>query len=506
MMADQDSPLGMPLDNARYRHLVEQSGDMISTHRPGDWAYTTINPALVEVCGYTADELLGRPAYDFFHPDDAQAMKRRMIPAIYQHGVRTFRYRSRHKNGRYFWLESTHRSIRDPESNELIEIISVTRDITKQVKAESASKRLAQILEVSSDLVMFCDPTLRVNYMNPSALAGFSIAQFEGANLESLLAEDSVTRLREIIFPQAKKEGAWRGEIRLKSPRFSKRFMILREVLIHVSTDGLDDQEQYSLIVMDLTRQAAAERESRHHQSELAHANRLSSLGEMASGLAHEINQPLATALNYASGAISQIDNGKLNKVQDLTPVLEKIALQAQRAAGIVKRLRSLVKKTPYQRQEFLLNPVCLDVVDFIRHELRKAGVNVVCRLADEELMLEADRIQLEQVLINLLRNALDAHEGLDADHPPIEMITSGDAENVFIEVLDYGKGMEPDYLEELFKPYVTSKPQGLGMGLSITRTIVETHGGAIDVESRVATPEKSGFTRFSIRLPKQGK
>ncbi len=506
MTGYRESELGMPLDNARYRHLVEQSGDMISTHRPGDWAYTTVNPALIEICGYEVEELLGRPAYDFFHPDDAQAMKRRMIPAIYQHGVRTFRYRSRHKNGQYFWLESTHRSIRDPESNELIEIISVTRDISKQVEAESASKRLAQVLEASSDLVMFCDPSFSVNYMNASALSGFDISSFAGESLESLLAEDSVKRLRETIFPQAKASGAWRGDIRLKSPRFSKRFMVLREVLIHLATDGLNEQEQYSLIVLDLTRQAAAERESRHHQSELAHANRMSSLGEMASGLAHEINQPLATALNYASGATRQIESGKISQVQQLTPVLEKIALQAQRAAGIVKRLRSLVKKTPYQRQEFLLNPVCLDVVDFIRHELRKAGVDVVCRLAEEDLMLEADRIQLEQVLINLLRNALDAHEGLETDRPPIEIITSGDDENVLIEVLDYGKGIEPEALAELFKPYVTSKPQGLGMGLSITRTIVETHGGKIDVESRVASAEQTGFTRFSVRLPKHGK
>jgi two-component system sensor kinase FixL len=175
---------------------------------------------------------MGRPAYDFFHPDDEQAMKRRMIPAVYQHGVRTFRYRSRHKNGRYFWLESTHRSIRDPESHELVEIIAVTRDITPQVNAEGASQRLAQVVEASSDLVMFCDSNLAVNYMNSSALAGFNLADCQGQSLKGLLSEKSYRRLREQVLPKASEDGAWRGGLHLKSEAFGERFMVLREVMV----------------------------------------------------------------------------------------------------------------------------------------------------------------------------------------------------------------------------------------------------------------------------------
>mgnify|MGYP000211517689 FL=1 len=495
-------PLGAPLDNARYRHLVEQSGDMISTHRPGDWAYTTVNPALVEVCGYSADELLGRPAYDFFHPDDEQAMKRRMIPAVYQHGVRTFRYRSRHKNGRYFWLESTHRSIRDPESHELVEIIAVTRDITPQVKAEGASQRLAQVVEASADLVMFCDSNLTVNYMNGSALAGFNLASCQGQTLKALLSDKSYRRLREQILPKASAEGAWRGGLHLKASVFGQRFMVLSEVLTHPPLEALENQDEYSLIVRDITRLVLAERESRQHQTELAHANRVLSLGEMATGLAHEINQPLATTLNYASGASRQIESGKITDVQALAPVLVKIAQQAQRAAGIVKRLRALVRKTPYQRIEFPLNPVCEDVVEFIRHDLLKSGVRVKLNLASDELLIEADRIQIEQVLVNLLRNAMDAYEEGVFESPLIELHTGSQSGMAQIQVIDFGPGIESGYIDRLFQPYVTSKPKGLGMGLSITRTIVETHGGTIEVESALAEKGRRGRTTFTVSLP----
>jgi len=506
-MTDEDDKFftAPPLDNARYKHLVEQSGDMISTHRPGDWAYTTINPAHTKICGFSAEELLGYPAYDFFHPEDAQAMKRRMIPAIYQHGVRTFRYRTRHKEGHYFWLESTHRSIRDPESHELIEIIAITRDITPQVEAENASRRLAQVVEVSSDLVVFFDPSFSVSYMNSSALKGFNLESCEGQTLQSLLSPENLQQLQEEILPIAQRKGAWRGEPRLKSPHFDRRFMILREVLMHAPITALKaSQDQYSLIIMDLTRQAHAERESRQHQSELAHANRVLSLGEMASGLAHEINQPLAATLNYAKGASRQIESGNITEVSVLAPVLGKIAQQAQRAAEIVKRLRALVRKTPFQRQTFLLNPACREVVEFVRHEMLKGGIAVELTLSPDEPELEADRIQLEQVLINLLRNAMDTYEGLDFPDPRIELVTASDQENIIIQVIDYGPGIAPDYKDQLFKPYVSSKPKGLGMGLSITRTIVETHGGSIEVESRPAREGCGGRTQFTVLLPKQ--
>jgi len=226
----------------------------------------------------------------------------------------------------------------------------------------------------------------------------------------------------------------------------------------------------------------------------------LMTMGEMATGLAHEINQPLATTLNYARGAIRQIDSGKLTDLTRLQPVLGNIVRQAQRAADIVKRLRSLVKKTPYQRIRMALNPVCEEVVFFLKHEFADQGVEVELALAAEEPVLEADRVQLEQVLINLLRNALDAYAGVKRPNKWVRIATELKGKSVELSVTDGGTGVSAELLPSLFEPYVSSKKAGLGMGLSISRTIVEAHGGKISV----ATDGES-FTSFRVQLPRVG-
>ncbi len=482
----------------RYRFLVEESGDMISTHRPGDWAYTSVNPAVKAIAGYDPEELMGKPAYDFFHPEDAEAMKRKLIPAIYRHGRRTFRYRHRHKNGRYGWVESTHRSIRDEETGELKEIITVTRDITPQVQAELAYKRLADVLEVSSDLVVFCDRDFRVTYMNTSAQLGFGLAsETEGQKFSALVNLESFQKIKTLACQLAERRGRWQGYIRLKSPRFEQRQMALQEVLVHPQAIGAHTDDYYSLMIRDVTEQLRAEQVARQHQAEIAHASRLMTMGEMASGIAHEINQPLATTLNYARGANRQIESGKLQLASELKPVFDKIVRQAERAAEIVKRLRGLVKKTPYQRQEFGINAVCEEVAAFLSHDLNAREIEVEFKLDKSDPVIDADPVQIEQVLINLLRNAMDAYVGLDRDEKRIRLQTQVDDGHLWIRVTDFGKGIDRALYPRLFEPYVSAKTDGLGMGLSISRTIVEAHGGLIEVDS-----DGKSYTCFQVKLP----
>ena len=493
---------GLSIGEDRYRFLVEQSGEMISTHRPGDWAYTAVNPAVTAISGYAPEEVMGKPAYDFFHPEDAQAMKNKLIPAIYQHGVRTFRYRHRHKSGNYYWTESTHRSIRDQASGELKEIISVSRDITLQVQAEMASRRLAEVVEVSSDLVVFCDREFRVTYMNASALQGLGANQARtGMHLRALLSLKDFQKIKTLACQLAHQTGEWVGNLRLTSPQFSRRYIVLQEVLVHPQRSYTETDDFYSLIIRDVSEQKQAELDARQHQADLAHAARLMTMGEMASGIAHEINQPLATTLNYARGAVRQIENGKIAAVEQLVPVLGNIARQAQRAADIVKRLRALVKKTPYQRRAFDANAACEDVVEFLKHELIERGIDVAFQLSDAEPILEADLIQIEQVLVNLLRNAIDAFDGSTRADKTIQLQTRVDGRNLAIDVTDNGAGVDHSLREQLFEPYVSSKAEGLGMGLSISRTIVEAHGGTINLDS-----DGRSYTCFRVSLPLQDK
>lgn len=495
---------GVVLSEDRYRFLVEQSGDMITTHTPGDWAYTAVNPAITLVTGYLPEEVMGKHALDYFHPDDAEAMHQKLMPAIHRHGIRTFRYRHKYKDGDYHWVESTHRSIRDKVTGQLKEVISVTRDISQQVAAEMASKRLAEVVEVSSDLIIFCDGHYRVTYMNGSALQGFGLSKLSGDGqpqedaLCELIGVESFQRVRTLACQVAEARGGWRGHLHLPSPRFGDSYMELQEVLVHGQGGHASGDDYYSLIIRDLTEQRRAEQKLQQHQAEIAHASRLMTMGEMATGLAHEINQPLATTLNYARGAIRQIDSGMLTDLTKLQPVLGNIVRQAQRAADIVKRLRSLVKKTPYQRVRMALNPVCEEVVFFLQHEFADQGVDVALALTGEDPVVEADRVQLEQVLINLLRNALDAYGQVERPNKRVCIATQLTADSVQLTVTDGGIGVSAELLPSLFDPYVSSKKAGLGMGLSISRTIVEAHGGKIMVAS-----DGHSYTTFSVQLPR---
>ncbi|MFQ3220023.1 MAG: two-component system sensor kinase FixL [Paraglaciecola sp.] len=496
---DENKINSMELGNERYRFLVEQSGDMISTHRLGDWAYTATNPAVEVVSGYKPEEIMGKPAYDYFHPEDAEAMKKKLIPAIYRFGIRTFRYRHRHKNGKYYWVESTHRSIRDETTGELQEIIAVTRDINTQVETEEVSRRLAKVVEASSDLLVFCSQDYKVTYMNVSALTGFNLIkeQAESTNLGQILSKESFQKIKTLACQVANTSGGWRGCLQLKSDRFVDRFIVLEEVLVHAQYGINDTDDYYALIIRDISEQKLAEQEKQQHQAEIAHASRLMTMGEMASGLAHEINQPLATTLNYARGAVRQIESGKLTELSKIQPVFANIVRQAQRAADIVKRLRTLVKKTPYQRSKVSLNPLCEEVVFFLKHELSDRNVEVELDLAADTPEIEADSVQIEQVLINLLRNALDAYANVARDDKLIRIRTVTEASTVSLRITDYGVGVAENVMASLFEPYVSDKQTGLGMGLSISRTIVEAHGGKISMKS-----DGSSFTTFTVQLP----
>lgn len=361
------------LDQARYRFLVEHSGELISAHRPGDWVYTAVNPVIKSFSGYSPEEVMGRSAYDFYHPEDAEAMKNKLIPAIYKDGTRTFRYRHRHKDGGYGWVESTHRSIRDADTGELKEIIAVTRDISAQVAAEQA----------------------------------------------------------------------------------------------------LRDQ-----------------------QAELAHMSRLMTMGEMASGLAHEINQPLATTLNYANGALRRLQQGDAPSPERLESLLQAIVKQSQRAADIVKRLRGLVKKTPFQRADVTLNTLCSDVVEFFQHDIKLLSGEIQVQVPDKPVVVHADRVQIEQVLVNLIRNALDAHRDSGNEDKQIVVKLQAFTGNALLTVTDNAGGITPEVAPRIFEPYITSKTDGLGMGLSISRSIVEAHGGTIRVDDGDVT------TVFRVLLP----
>jgi len=251
-----------------------------------------------------------------------------------------------------------------------------------------------------------------------------------------------------------------------------------------------------NIYARDITAVRRAEQESRQHQSELVHVCRLSTLGEVATGMAHELNQPLSAIVNYANGASRRLQNG-VDDTEPLVDAMRHISSQARRASEIIRRLRALVGKQPPSRSVVDLNCLVREVCGFVEFETSKLGLEIRLDLGDGEIPVNVDLVQIEQVLLNLVRNALDALEGRADGERELVIATHIDGETAVVEVRDNGSGITPEQMQHLFDPFFTTKETGMGMGLPISETILDNHDGRIS-----AVSEPGAGTTFTVRLP----
>lgn len=247
---------------------------------------------------------------------------------------------------------------------------------------------------------------------------------------------------------------------------------------------------------VDITDRITAESQSEQHLAELAHAGRLSTMGEMASGLAHELNQPLAAINSYLQGALLRLERGDTDK---LTPAITSAKEQAQRAGTIIKRMREMVRKQKTVNQEFSLNTIVHAVLEMTNHTIRRHGVDFELALDNNLPPSLGDPIQVEQVVLNLVKNAAEAVSGKAEGERKMVIRTWGDESQQELQVEDNGPGLPGDTADQVFNPFYTTREDGMGMGLSISKTIIENHGGTLWAQDNVGPGASFGF-----RLPRQ--
>ncbi|MEJ2213817.1 MAG: PAS domain S-box protein [Gammaproteobacteria bacterium] len=259
----------------------------------------------------------------------------------------------------------------------------------------------------------------------------------------------------------------------------------------------ISDSNYVNIYASDVTKTRQAEAEARQHQTELVHVCRVSTMGEMATGIAHELNQPLSAIMNYAKGSQRRI---KLNPTEtdSILQALEKISHQADRAGEIIKRMRGMLAKQPAIRDTADLNQLVQEVCSFVEFESRKLNVKIVTELFGHPLQVQVDLVQIEQVILNIVRNAFDVLQSLNETDKMV-LIKTGISENnmAFVSVEDNGTGMSETTKQHLFHPFYTTKETGMGMGLAISQTIIDDHMGNISVDSW-----QGQGTRFMIELP----
>jgi two-component system sensor kinase FixL len=260
------------------------------------------------------------------------------------------------------------------------------------------------------------------------------------------------------------------------------------------------DRRFFTGFVRDLTERQATERRLQDVQGELVHVGRLTAMGEMASALAHELNQPLSAVANYVKGSVRLLDQDPIDR-EKIRGALASAGDQALRAGQIIRRLRDFVGKGEAERRIESLSQLLEEAGALAMVGAKERGVRLLYAIDRRVDLVLADRVQIQQVVLNLMRNAVEA-----MDDEPRRDLTVGakpvDGDMVEVFVADSGHGISPDIADQLFQPFITTKQQGMGIGLSISRTIIEAHGGRIWVESN---PGGGSVFRFTLPGVREG-
>jgi len=256
------------------------------------------------------------------------------------------------------------------------------------------------------------------------------------------------------------------------------------------------NQRFFTGFIRDLTESQKTEARLQELQAELVHVSRLTAMGEMASALAHELNQPLSAIANYMKGSRRLLEDSSDERATILREAMDKAAEQAMRAGQVIRRLRDFVARGESERRVEDVKKLVEEASALALVGAKDKGVRVRFEFDPQADAVLADKVQIQQVLLNLMRNAIEAME--DAERRELVVSATAVADNtVEIAVADTGTGLAPEISAQLFQPFVTTKRQGMGVGLSISRTIVEAHGGSI-----TARPNPGGGTVFGFTLP----
>ena len=371
-------------------------------------------------------------------------------------------------------------------------------DTSIALALEAAEARLRSILQTVPDAMIIIDERGRIESLSTTAerLFGYASDEACGHNV-SLLMPSPYREQHDAYIERYLKTGERRiigiGRIVVGQRKDGTTFPM------HLTVGELrtGDRHHFTGFIRDLTDQQLTEDRLKELQSEVTHMSRFTALGEMASTLAHEINQPLTAISNYLRGSRRLLERMEGENVEMLRDAVSKAADQALRAGQIIRRLREFVARGESERRIESLPKLIEDASTLALVGAREHGISVTFRLDPDADLVLADRIQIQQVLVNLMRNAIDVMSEGGAVRRLDIATAAGLEDQVEVTVADTGSGLAPEVAKHLFQPFVTTKRKGMGLGLSICRTIVEAHGGKIWVDS----PPGGGTTfHFTLR------
>lgn len=361
-----------------------------------------------------------------------------------------------------------------------------------------AQARLEAILKAAVDAIVVIDERGQIELFSTAAerLFGWRAAEVIGKNVSMLMPEpyrgEHDSYLSNYLESGTPKIIGIGREVQAKD-RNGEAFPVELSVG-EIASHG--QGKRFVGIIRDIRDKRNAENEARELRDRLAHVGRLSTLGEMAGGIAHEINQPLTAIAAYAQ-ALSRGLNAAEPPTASHLDALNRIASEALRAAEVITRVRHLARRDPGTTRDCDLNQLVRDLLALAEVDAGAHGVELWVELASDLPQVHADEIQIQQIVLNLVRNAIDSTRLAPPNRRRVDVSSTAHAGWAEIRVADGGEGVPEDVRSSIFDPFFTTKKEGLGLGLSLSRGIAESHGGSLSLEPS-ATP---GAT-FVLRLP----
>ena len=467
-----------------------------------DGAIRSVNKATERLFGYAAGELIGcnvkilmpepySREHDTYLANYLRTGRKKII-GIGREVV------GRRKDGSVFPMDL---SVGEAHDGSAPIFVGIIRDITDRKAAEIARReselRLRSILDTVPDAIVVIDAQGIIQSFSPAAerLFGFQSAEVVGRNVK-------------ILMPTPYRE-AHDGYLDRYLRTGERRIIGIGRVVVGLRKNGetfpmelqvgefaFAGSRYFTGFVRDLTERQEAERRIQDLQAELLHASRLSVMGQMASTMAHELNQPLTAVMNYLEAGRQLLATGP-GGPHRVGEMMDKAIAQAQRAGEVIRRLRGFVGRGETERRVQNLNQLVEEALALALVGARQRGVRASLELEQSLPQVLVDPVQIQQVVLNLVRNAVEAMEEVERRELVVGTRAVRDQEMAEVAVADSGPGIAPELADRLFQPFVTTKKTGMGLGLSICREIIEAHHGRLTV-----APRSSGGTVFRLTLP----
>jgi PAS domain S-box len=364
------------------------------------------------------------------------------------------------------------------QSGNPVGILEINNDITERKRAEESVREQASLLDLTHDTIFVRGMNDAISYWNRGAeeLYGWRREEAIGQISHQLMQTIFPAPLEE-IYNELRSSGHWEGEL-IHTKRDSTKVVVASRWALQ------RDEHGTSLAILetnnDVTERKQAGDALQRAQSELAHATRLMTMGELAASIAHEVNQPLGAIVTNGHACVRLLSQpvADLGKSRE---VVERMIRDGMRASEVIKRIRELLQKAPPKKAPLNINETIQEVMALVNSDVARSKVELKAELAVHPPPVVGDRIQLQQVILNLILNGKDAMSSVQ-NTPRELLITSraGKAGEVLVAVRDSGNGLDPQNVERIFDPFFTTKAEGMGLGLSISRTIIEAHGGML--------------------------